>query len=148
MVAAAAKSVQMCVIPAGDIITGWNHTKRVTINSCPTLDTLQQAVGGLIEVVPAKWIDLSMSMAAFTEQIGYKVGMSMPAFIKMEMDHFVERDTTEMIVNEEGRIDDLPVNHLATYINKGYYMAQGHDKIARDVRIYGAAVLFSDFILD
>jgi len=33
-------------------------------------------------------------------------------------------------------------------IDKGYYTAQGHPLIAADVRIYGAAVLFSDFILE
>ena len=147
MVATAVKSVQMCVIPAGDIITGWNHTKRVTINISPTLATLQEAGGGLIEVVPAKWIDLSMELSAYANQIDYEVGMSMSDFRQLSDDHFVDRPNTQMIVNEEGRIHDLPVNHLATYVNKGYYVAQGHHRIAADVRIYGAAVLFSDFIL-
>jgi hypothetical protein len=148
MVAIASKSVQMCVIPAGDIITGWTHAKRTTINTSPTLATLQQAVGGLIEVVPAKWIDLSMELSAYANQINYEVGMSMSDFIKLSDDHFVDRPNTQMIVNEEGRIHDLPVNYLATYVNKGYYIARGHHRIAADVRIYGAAILFSDFILE
>tara|TARA_Y100001963_G_scaffold76636_1_gene106277 strand:- start:452 stop:898 length:447 start_codon:yes stop_codon:yes gene_type:complete len=148
MVATTEKTVQMCVIPAGDVITGWTHAKRITISSCPTLDTLQEAVGGLIEVVPAKWIDLSMHMSAFVKQLGYTAGMGMDEFMKISTSHFAERNTTEMIVNEEGLLHDLPVNHLATYINRGYYLAEGQPMIAAGVELHGAAVLFSDFILE